>query len=209
MRYSISLGRLPLLKHLRTILAVLLVLLSTSLWADDSASSLDTNDLRDTRAGYLSLIEEWAPKYDLNVHLVEAIIMVESNYDRYAVSSKGCEGLMQLHPDTARRFGVTDSFDPEENIQGGIRYLNFLMGYFQGNLEHVLAAYNAGENAVVRYSGVPPYSETQKYVRKVTSAYHALNSAPAPVPPVQWPRGKFRLKRVIQPNGSVLFTNTE
>ncbi len=202
---------LPLLKHLRdaiSFLVVLLVLLSTSLRADDGASSFDQNGLRDTRAGYLSLIEEWAPKYNLDVHLVEAIIMVESNYNRYAVSSKGCQGLMQLHPDTARRFGVSDSFDPEDNIQGGVRYLNFLMGFFQGNLEHVLAAYNAGENAVVRYRGVPPYTETQKYVRKVTAAYHALNSTPGPAP-VQWPRGKFRLKRVILPNGSILFTNTE
>ncbi len=189
-------------------LVVLLVLLSTSLRADVLPSSPDSNGLGDTRAGYLSLIEEWAPKYDLDVHLVEAIIMVESNYNRYAVSSKGCQGLMQLHPDTARRFGVSDSFDPEDNIQGGVRYLNFLMGYFQGNLEHVLAAYNAGENAVVRYRGVPPYTETQRYVRKVTAAYHALNSTPEPAP-VQWPRGKFRLKRVILPNGSILFTNTE
>ena len=189
-------------------LVVLLVLLSTSLRADDGASSFDKNGLRDTRAGYLSLIEEWAPKYNLDVHLVEAIIMVESNYNRYAVSSKGCQGLMQLHPDTARRFGVSDSFDPEDNIRGGVKYLNFLMGYFEGNLEHVLAAYNAGEQAVVRYRGVPPYSETQRYVRKVTAAYHALNSTPEPAP-VQWPRGKFRLKRVILPNGSILFTNTE
>ena len=188
---------------------LVVLLLSTSLLADDGASSLDANGPLDTRAGYLSLIEQWAPKYDLDVHLVEAIIMVESNYNRYAVSSKGAQGLMQLHPDTARRFGVTDSFDPEENIQGGVRYLNFLMDYFQGNLEYVLAAYNAGERAVVRYQGVPPYSETQKYVRKVTTAYHALNSTPEPAPVVQWPRNKFRLKRVILPNGSILFTNTE
>ena len=125
---------------------------------------------------------------------------VESNYDRFAVSKKGAQGLMQLIPATAKRFGVRDVFDAADNIRGGIRYLNFLMSYFQGNLEHVLAAYNAGERTVVRYHGVPPYPETQKYIRKVTSLYHALNSVAAPAP-VKWQRGKFRLKRIILPHG--------
>ncbi len=162
----------------------------------------------DPRTRYISLINEWAPQYNLDANLVEAVVAVESNYNRFAVSKKGAQGLMQLIPATAKRFGVRNTFDPADNIRGGIRYLNFLMSYFQGNLEHVLAAYNAGENTVVRYHGVPPYPETQKYIRKVTSLYHALNSAAAP-DPVKWQRGKFRLKRVILPNGSILFTNTE
>ena len=211
--------------HLRSnmfIAVILLALGGTSLWADSMDSSVDktvpkifTNRGKgqkatgaDLRTGYISLINEWAPQYNLDANLVEAVVAVESNYDRFAVSKKGAQGLMQLIPATAKRFGVRDAFDPADNIRGGIRYLDFLMSYFQGNLEHVLAAYNAGENTVVRYHGVPPYPETQKYIRKVTSLYHALNSAAAPAP-VKWQRGKFRLKRVILPNGSILFTNTK
>jgi len=211
--------------HLRSNILVTLVLAflsSASLWADSMGSSVDKTGPKiftnmgkgqkstgaDPRAGYISLIKEWAPRYNLDARLVEAIVAVESNYDRFAVSRKGAQGLMQLIPATAKRFGVRDAFDPADNIRGGIRYLNFLMSYFQGNLEHVLAAYNAGERTVVRYHGVPPYPETQKYIRKVTSLYHALSSVAAPAP-VKWPRGKFRLKRIILPNGSILFTNTE
>ncbi len=211
--------------HLRSnmfIAVILLALGGTSLWADSMGSSVDktvpkifTNMGKgqkatgaDLRTGYISLINEWAPQYNLDANLVEAVVAVESNYDRFAVSKKGAQGLMQLIPATAKRFGVQDVFDPADNIRGGIRYLNHLMSYFQGNLEHVLAAYNAGERTVVRYHGVPPYPETQKYIRKVTSLYHALNSAEAPAA-VKWQRGKFRLKRVVLPNGSILFTNTE
>ena len=211
--------------YLRSNILVTLVLAflsSASLWADSMGSSVDKTGPKiftnmdkgqkstgaDPRAGYISLINEWAPRYNLDAHLVEAVVAVESNYDRFAVSKKGAQGLMQLIPATAKRFGVRDAFDPADNIRGGIRYLNYLMSYFQGNLEHVLAAYNAGERTVVRYHGVPPYPETQKYIRKVTSLYHALNSAAAPAP-VKWQRGKFRLKRIILPNGSILFTNTK
>ncbi len=211
--------------HLRGnmfIAVILLALGGTSLWADSMGSSVDktvpkifTNRGKgqkatgaDLRTGYISLINEWAPQYNLDANLVEAVVAVESNYDRFAVSKKGAQGLMQLIPATAKRFGVRDAFDPSDNIRGGVRYLNFLMSYFQGNLEHVLAAYNAGEKTVVRYHGVPPYPETQKYIRKVTSLYHALTSVAAPAP-VKWQRGKFRIKRVILPNGSILFTNTE
>jgi soluble lytic murein transglycosylase-like protein len=201
--------------HFRSTIFVtlLVVLFSASLWAESVGSSADkagpkVSTKTEPRTTYISLINEWAPQYNLDSNLVEAVVAVESNYDRFAVSKKGAQGLMQLIPATAKRFGVRDSFDPAENIRGGIRYLNFLMSYFQGNLEHVLAAYNAGERAVVRYHGVPPYPETQKYIRKVTSVYHALNSAAAPAP-VEWQRGKFRLKRVTLPNGTVLFTNTE
>jgi len=211
--------------HLRSnmfICLVLLILSSTALGADSMSSFGDKTRPRiftnvgkdaqatgtDPRTGYISLINEWAPQYNLDAKLVEAIVAVESNYDRFAVSKKGAQGLMQLIPATSKRFGVRDAFDPADNIRGGIRYLNFLMSSFQGNLEHVLAAYNAGEKVVVRYQGVPPYPETRKYIRKVTSLYHALNSAAVP-PPVKWQRGKFRLKRVVLPNGSILFTNTE
>jgi soluble lytic murein transglycosylase len=99
--------------------------------------------------------------------LVKAVIQVESEFDHLAVSSKGAQGLMQLMPFTARRFGVTDAFDPRQNIFAGAQYLRILLNLFQGNVDLALAAYNAGENAVRRYKGIPPYRETRNYVRKV------------------------------------------
>ena len=91
---------------------------------------------------------------------------VESDYDPFAVSPKGCKGLMQLHPDTAHRFGVDDIFHPEDNLNGGIKYLLSLIGRFNGDLPLILAAYNAGENAVIRHQGIPPYEETVNYVKR-------------------------------------------
>jgi soluble lytic murein transglycosylase-like protein len=115
-----------------------------------------------------SIVLQVAEEVDVSPHLLHAIIAVESAYDARAVSSKGAQGLMQLMPATAQRFGVLDPFDPHENVRGGARYLKALMAQFNGDLKLTLAAYNAGENAVVRYGNrVPPYAETQKYVPKV------------------------------------------
>jgi soluble lytic murein transglycosylase-like protein len=105
--------------------------------------------------------------YDVSLELVRAIIQVESDFDHLARSSKGAQGLMQLMPATAARFGVGDPFDPRQNIFGGVQYLRFLLDLFQGDVVLAAAAYNAGENAVLRYNGVPPYRETRGYVEKV------------------------------------------
>jgi hypothetical protein len=105
--------------------------------------------------------------YDVSLDLVRAIIQVESDFDHLARSSKGAQGLMQLMPGTAERFGVGDPFDPRQNIFGGVQYLRFLLDLFAGDIALVAAAYNAGENAVIRWNGVPPYRETQGYVGKV------------------------------------------
>jgi soluble lytic murein transglycosylase-like protein len=112
-------------------------------------------------------IEDASMAYGVSVDLIRAIIAAESEFDAYAVSSKGAQGLMQLMPFTARRFGVNNSFDPRQNIFGGTQYLRFLLDMFSGDVALAAAGYNAGENAVQRFKGVPPFKETQGYVRKV------------------------------------------
>jgi soluble lytic murein transglycosylase-like protein len=108
-----------------------------------------------------------ASAYNVSLELVRAVIQVESDFDNLARSSKGAMGLMQLMPATAERFGVGDAWNPRQNIFGGVQYLRFLLDLFGGDIALVAAAYNAGENAVIRYNGVPPYRETQGYVGKV------------------------------------------
>lgn len=108
-----------------------------------------------------------APEYQLAPALVLAIIATESNFDASAVSPKNAQGLMQLIPDTARRFGVRNLLDPAQNIRGGMAYLRWLLAFFEGDVALAAAAYNAGERAVERYRGVPPYAETRLYVRKI------------------------------------------
>jgi Transglycosylase SLT domain len=116
------------------------------------------------------LVEEAAKTFDVNPLLVDSVIQVESDYNPFAVSPKGAEGLMQLMPATAQRFGVTDSFDPKQNIEAGVRYLKFLQNTFQDD-RLAIAAYNAGEKAVAKYGDVPPYPETISYVAKVGQKY--------------------------------------
>ena len=103
--------------------------------------------------------------------LVRAVIKTESNFNRWAVSRKGALGLMQLIPSTGRRYGVQDFFDPQQNVDGGVRYLKFLLEKFKGNLDLSLAAYNAGENLVERLGRIPQIPETTDYVRKVRANY--------------------------------------
>ncbi|HMK73037.1 MAG TPA: lytic transglycosylase domain-containing protein [Myxococcaceae bacterium] len=124
-----------------------------------------------------SLIEEWiaraAAKYNIPLPLVRAVMHAESNFDRFAVSPKGASGLMQLMPGTARAMYVRDIFDVQQNIEGGVRYLRILANEFGGQMEKMLAAYNAGPEAVRRFEGnIPPYDETQTYVRKVLALYY-------------------------------------
>jgi soluble lytic murein transglycosylase-like protein len=117
-----------------------------------------------------TLVAETARNYSVNPLLVDSVIQVESNYNPFAVSPKGAEGLMQLMPATAQRFGVTNSFDPKQNIEAGVRYLKFLQDTFQDD-RLAIAAYNAGEKAVAKYKDVPPYPETVSYVSKVGKKY--------------------------------------
>jgi soluble lytic murein transglycosylase-like protein len=123
------------------------------------------------------LIQEAASAYAVDPLLVRSVIGVESNFNARAVSPKGAQGLMQLIPATARRFGVSDVFDARQNIQGGVKYLRYLQDLFPSDLRLSLAAYNAGEGAVARFGGVPPYRETVDYVEKVKQRY--LQAQPA------------------------------
>jgi soluble lytic murein transglycosylase-like protein len=122
------------------------------------------------KAPFAEQIYEIAVRHAINPHLVAALIHVESAFKPRAVSRKGACGLMQLLPDTARRFGIKkkkDIFDPKKNLEAGIRYLKWLNKRFNGDVQRVLAAYNAGEGAVERFGGIPPYRETQQYIRKI------------------------------------------
>jgi len=114
--------------------------------------------------------------------LVEAVIAAESAFDPQARSKKGAQGLMQLMPDTADRFGVANVWDPRQNIDGGTAYLGWLIDEFHGDLHNVLAAYNAGEGAVARHGGVPPYPETRQYIDRVLAYYRSVGGNPAMVP---------------------------
>jgi soluble lytic murein transglycosylase-like protein len=117
---------------------------------------------------YRDEVEQAAREFGLDASLLHAVIGVESGHSAAAVSAKGAIGLMQLMPPTARRFGVADAYDPLQNIRGGARYLRYLLDLFGGDVELALAAYNAGENAVLRHGRrVPPFRETIEYVRKV------------------------------------------
>ncbi len=117
-----------------------------------------------------AIVHETAARHDVDPLLVDSVIQVESDYNAQAVSPKGAEGLMQLIPATARRFGVKNSFDPRENIEGGVRYLKYLKETFKDD-RLALAAYNAGEGAVAKYGWIPPYPETRSYVNKVGKRY--------------------------------------
>ena len=118
-------------------------------------------------SAYSTEIAAAAREFGVDEAVVRAIIHAESAYNPTALSRAGAQGLMQLMPATARRFGVSDSFDASQNIRGGVQYLSWLLKRFNGNLQLAAAGYNAGEGAVDRHGGVPPYSETQRYVQRV------------------------------------------
>jgi soluble lytic murein transglycosylase-like protein len=121
-----------------------------------------------------------ARRHGLDPDLVIAVVSVESGFRPQAVSPKGAQGLMQLMPRTAESLGVVDAFDPEENLDGGVRHLVQLLTQYDGDVERALAAYNAGEGAVRRHHGVPPYRETRAYVKKVLERYRAQSTPKQP-----------------------------
>lgn len=150
--------------------------------AEDAAMSTAAIDTTSTasfaqNSTVQAMIEDAARSYDVDPLLVHSVIQVESNYNPYAISPKGAQGLMQLIPSTARRFGVKNSFNMKENIDAGVRYLKYLQSLFPNDLRLSLAAYNAGEHAVARYGNIPPYRETEDYVYRVGKRYGQARQA--------------------------------
>jgi soluble lytic murein transglycosylase-like protein len=142
------------------------------------------NELGVPQSPYGQIIYDIAIRHSINPHLVAALIHVESAFNARAVSPAGARGLMQLLPETARRFGLNkkkDLFDPKKNLEAGVRYLQWLANRFGGDAEKILAAYNAGEGAVERFGGIPPYQETQSYVQKIFGLL-GFASVPPPAP---------------------------
>jgi soluble lytic murein transglycosylase-like protein len=121
----------------------------------------------DLKARYDPIIQKLAARHGVPADLVHAVIKAESNYDQFAVSEKGALGLMQLMPETAMKYRVLNVLDPEQNIEGGIKYLKDLIKQYHGDRNLVLAAYNAGQTAVEKHNGVPPYPETRNYLKRV------------------------------------------
>jgi soluble lytic murein transglycosylase-like protein len=160
-------------------------------------------------------VERIAAEQSLSPELLHSVIKVESNYNPYAVSSKGALGMMQLIPSTARRFGVGDVFNPVDNIQGGAKYLKYLLELYGNNTELALAAYNAGEGAVAKHGGVPPYRETQNYVHLVAGQLKKNRAVAKPAPPAKEktaeanPGEPNHITRIVEPDGKVRYVTVE
>jgi hypothetical protein len=152
-----------------------------------------------TAGPYVNEIRDAAERYGVPVKLVSAVIRAESGFNPRAVSRTGAQGLMQLMPGTASILGVRNSFDPRENINGGVRHLRGLMDRFPQNLPLAIAAYNAGEKAVTQYRGIPPYPETQDYVTKVMQFYGSPVAGGGTSP--------TRIYQTVAPDGTVTYTN--
>lgn len=139
--------------------------------ATRSCRGMNDSKLAERARNYHQEITRYSSEYSIDFRLIMAVIRNESCFDKSAVSSAGAQGLMQLMPATARSLGVTDSFNPGQNIRGGTKYLSGLVKRYDNNIKMALAAYNAGPGAVAKYDGVPPYPETQNYIEKVIKSY--------------------------------------
>ncbi len=149
------------------------------------------------------MIREVSDRYRVDPALVRAVIQTESNWNSSAVSRKGALGLMQLVPGTAQQLGVSNAFDPKQNLDGGVRYLHTLLQRYNGDLDKALAAYNAGPGAVDRAGGIPQYRETREYVQKVTDSYFRPGSNRLPRAFEQ----RRPIYRAVEADGRVVFTN--
>ncbi len=149
------------------------------------------------------MVHETAERHRVDPALIRAVIQAESNWNPGAVSRKGALGLMQLIPGTAQRFGVVDPLNPQQNLDGGVRYLRMLLERYDGDLDKSLAAYNAGERAVDRARGVPNYFETRHYVQKITDSYFRPDSGRQR----NWWNASRPIYRATDERGRVIYTN--
>lgn len=170
--------------RLKSAIFITLLGFATVQAAQASGCSTNAGTVNQKAEAHLESIQKYAEKYGVSADMVKAVIAVESCYNSTAVSPKGAQGLMQLIPATAERFGVADSFNTSQNIHGGTRYLSWLMKRYNGDLYKAIAAYNAGEGAVDKYQGIPPYNETQHYVRRVLAVYNGLSGQAIALPAV-------------------------
>jgi len=155
---------------------------------------------------YHSIVHEKAANYDMDPSLIKAVIKTESNWNNRAVSRAGAKGLMQLMPGTAMDMNVRNPFDPEENIEGGTKYLKFLLEKFNGDLTLALAAYNAGPKTVEKFGYVPPITETRQYVKKVLSLYNGKTTYSTKVNYND--KKSEAIYKITMDDGTVLFTNS-
>lgn len=162
-------------------------------------SSYEPN--RYSEKDFNKIIEQKSKKYKIDPALVRAVIRAESSFDPQAVSYAGAQGLMQLMPVTAVNLDVINPFDPEENIEGGVRYLKYLLNLFKNDLKLALAAYHAGEQNVVQYKGIPPIPQTRDYINKVLNFYKAYGGNIAAKQ-----KGK-PIYKVVTADGTVIYTN--
>lgn len=145
---------------------------------------------------YDPIIKTLARKYNVPADLIHSIIKAESNYDSWAVSPKGAAGLMQLMPETAAQYGVKDRFNPEDNVKGGVKYLKDLCQLYSNNTKLVLAGYNAGQEALKKFNGIPPYPETREYINRVMTSYRK-----------SYITGGTPIRKFVDASGQYVFTN--
>ncbi len=190
-------SKIPLLRTAATGLALSTTQTSSAATPEMSAAELANREKIE------DMIREVSARYRVDPALVRAVIQTESNWNTSAVSRKGAQGLMQLGPGTAQQLGVSNAFDPKQNLDGGVRYLHTLLERYNGDLDKALAAYNAGPGAVDRAGGIPQYRETRNYVQKVTDSYFRPGSD-------RLPRAfeeRRPIYRAVEADGRVVFTN--
>jgi soluble lytic murein transglycosylase-like protein len=179
-----------------------LLLVSAPADANGAVAAAGTREASVERGELRKLVQEVSTEHGVDPKLIDALVHVESAYNPNAVSRKGAMGLMQLMPETAKRLKVDDPFDPAENVRGGVKEFSRLVSRYSGNLQLALAAYNAGEGAVSKYRGVPPYAETRSYISKILSLYTGRPYRLA---------GSYRaepVRMLRNPQGVTIITNT-
>ena len=179
--------------------------------ADTDKQVLHDNNVTEKKpvlnTNYSHYVQKAAQKYDIEPELIHAVIRTESNGNHRAVSKKGAIGLMQLMPSTANDMNVGNPFNPEENIEGGTRYLKYLIEKFDGNLTLALAAYNSGPKTVEKYGSVPPITETRQYVNKVFSIYNGKKQYALSSPSESYQEKPAPIYKIVLDDGTILFTN--